>query len=77
MLDAYCMQKWCETAISSYYYDDEFYMKIRKDGDANYILYYVCEIVIRIESIMLWLLHSTKENDMREVDLQSEIGTDI
>ena len=63
---AYCMQKWCESAIASYYYDDEFYMKIRKDGESRFILYYVCEIVIRIESIMLWLLQKTKESDLAE-----------
>lgn len=68
---AYCMQKWCEVAIHSHYFDPVFYKKIRPDEEPFFILNYVCEIVMRIESIMLWVLHQTTETAVERVAMNA------
>ena len=68
---AYCIQKWCEVAIHNYYFNPEFYKKIRKDEDPIFILNYVCDIVIRIESIMLYVLHQGKETAAERIALNA------
>jgi hypothetical protein len=71
VLFAYCIQKWCELAIHKYYFDPEFYKKIRPDEDPKYILNYVVDIVIRIESIMLYVLHQGKETASERIALNA------
>ena len=59
---AYCMQKWCEAAISSFYYDLDFYKEIVPDGNPSLVLYFVIKVILRIESIMLMVLQQSEEN---------------
>ena len=68
---AYCLQKWCEVAIQSHYFDPVFYKKIRPDEDHFFILNYVCEIVMRIESIMWYVLHQAKETTTERIALNA------
>ena len=68
---AYCMQKWCEYAIQTYYYDIEFYKKIRPDQEPMLIINYVCQIVIQIESIMLYVMQKTKETTTERIALNA------
>lgn len=70
---AYCMQRWCEL-IHSYYFDIEFYKKIRPDQNkpnSTFILNDVCKVVMQIESIMLYVMEKTKEMISERMALQA------
>ena len=67
---AYCMQRWCEV-IHAYYFDIEFYKKIRPDENTIFILNYVCKVVMQIESIMLYVMEKTKEMIAERMALQA------
>jgi hypothetical protein len=70
---AYCMQRWCEV-IHSYYFDIEFYKKIRPDQNkpnSTFILNDVCKVVMQIESIMLYVMQKTKEMIAERMALQA------